>query len=230
MCLGLSPEFECLRIVGPLIPQRMHVHQIVNLPAGLSKTSEAPLPVLGLTNHVASLISQKRLASQARLLAEKTFDCLSDEVLADGGSKQDMLVEEGPSELRARCFDVYGGREVATCFGSGEDVMYGLDYTVDEAALSGHGLTLAVSVIEQRGEDYPEWPFGHALPKIGQGGDEVPFEVDGDDSGHMRAHYSVDSVEQQRGRVGPVAVDRGASNAGFRGDTHCGERSGALSD
>ena len=71
------------------------------------------------------------MLAKLAFLAEKTSDCLSDEVLADGGSKHDMLVEEGPSELRARCFDVYGGREVATSFGSSEDVMDGLDYTVE---------------------------------------------------------------------------------------------------
>ena len=52
------------------------------------------------------------------LLAEELSDGLSDEQVAYSGSEHDVLDEEGPGELRAGCFDVDGGRQVAPSFSS----------------------------------------------------------------------------------------------------------------
>ena len=50
------------------------------------------------------------LLADLALLIEEPGNGLSDELVANGGSQHHVLVEQGPGELRACCFDVDGGR------------------------------------------------------------------------------------------------------------------------
>lgn len=152
------------------------------------------------------------------------------EAVVDAGPHHDVLVKQWAGQRCARPFEVDRRGQISPVDRGGEDVGDRLENSVDETPLSCNEGSVSVGVIQERGEDLPEGMAGHADPEVGEGDREIGLQVATELCWSMGRNDCVDGVEQKAGLVGPVPVDRRASDSRFLGDAGGRDRTGPVLD
>ncbi len=103
--------------------------------------------------------------------------------------------------------DIDDGRQIASSYRGGEDVVDGLKNSAHETPLNGNEGLVAIGLVEQSGKDGSERFRRHSLPKVGETRGEVLSDISGEADWQVVSDDSVDGVEKQRVLVGPMPVD-----------------------